>query len=430
MDLGSDPRRKNLNPFSSQSFVSMNFLTQFDQEKKRKKIIPLINQGGIYFEIEAYAENLTTSTSTSSTISANKVSNLSSQSSTMTNISKNVDYQHRSVVINDFKRQKYNTNILIDGGHFESLIQACRVNTKNNLNDDIIAVGMRVKVDNLTSLLLRTEEKKIEADIKSRKTLKRNSRNLEKEKERTDDNRTFFNKNSLNGILDSFLFQHALPPDVVVMISKPMLFSDITLNENKNNNNSNKNSENNSNNYNSNKNDINDDNNNNRNDDNDNNYDSKNNNDNNHSINNEIFPSFTSSKIKQSIESEKDPRPSTKNSTEHSSLKERISTTHTLTSSISNTILFLFRSAGLKAVDSSQFLSERLSRPPSPLTPINNQNDIDILISQCYHSKVPYLIVFSNINSFVDSIERTKEFSSNILSNYPLQVNNSTKKYL
>ena len=152
VDLGSDPRRKSLNPFSTQSFVSMNNLAQFEVVRKSKKLKPPIDHGGIYFEIEAYLENSAPSTSTST--STSNTTNIP-PSSSMTR----GEYQYRSTVSNDLKRQKSFSHILIDGGHFEALLQACNV-PKKNANENIIAVGIRIKIDMLSSLLLKTEEKK------------------------------------------------------------------------------------------------------------------------------------------------------------------------------------------------------------------------------------------------------------------------------
>ena len=217
VDLGSDPRRKSLNPFSAQSFMSMNNMARFEFVKKSKRVKSPVDHSGLYFEIEAYLENSAPPTSTSTSTSTNTPS-ISITKSEYQHRSTVSEYQHRSTIPNDLRRQKSFSHVLIDGGHFEALLQACHI-PKKSINEDIIAVGIRIKVDIISSLLLKTEEKKIESDLQSRKNNKKISRNYEKEKERTADTSTSIDKNLLNGTLDAFLRKNTLPPDVVVMIS-------------------------------------------------------------------------------------------------------------------------------------------------------------------------------------------------------------------
>ena len=89
------------------------------------------------------------------------------------------------------------------------------------------------------------------------------------------------------------------------------------------------------------------------------------------------------------------------------------------TSSVMSSTLFALRSSGLKVVDSYLLLTDHKVQ-----TSIQNLHDIDILISQCYHSKIPYLIVISSSPSFTDSREEKGKISNNFLAEFPLQVRN------
>lgn len=270
VDLGSDSRRRTLNPFSYQAFSSMSSLSASKKRAGRNKTPSPVSiagggGGGLYFEIEAYHDlqqsmsisrakgagsgsgpesGVTPQTLTHTTPLTNPTPTLTPTAATTptpgtgTGVvtsrkdkEKDRDQQHRVPGIR--KRYKGSNGVLLDGGHFEHLMCTCTPHTATGTSspsgggcEGVIAVGMRLKIDTLVSLLLKTEEKKIEA----RKVLKRSSRNHESHKERDKEkqrererergkNRSqLYTQPSGEGLLDSFIRQHSSAPLTAVIM--------------------------------------------------------------------------------------------------------------------------------------------------------------------------------------------------------------------
>ena len=344
VDLGSDSRRRGLNPFSSQAFACMNYLSE-DKRKKKGVVAPggiggTGGVGGVYFEVEAYYDySAPTPHGAASGIPLNKsfppptpAPSLSAPNTARS------DYphlhQHRSTTAIR-RRHKGTQGVIIDGGHFESLIQACRTHTRER--NDVIAMGMRIKVDALASFLLRTEEKKIEAEQRSRKAYKRNSRNMDKERmpETGLPHNAF---DSTEGRLDAFIMKYSSPPDIVVIASRAVAG----------------------------------------------------------------MPFFGYSAQRRSASyatatqqgEDLGPADSMEDATCSSISPLSGVTSQSPLSSLLAVTLSLLRAAGLRAVDSHHLLS-RAPTPTPQLSP-KDHSDIDAVLSQCFYTGVKYLVLLSN----------------------------------
>jgi hypothetical protein len=222
VDLGADPRRRPLNPFSAQAFSSMDALLgvngQGQGHEPKGKPFSMLSRGGVSFEIEAYYDALHPVGSVSSaTTGSGSLSKAFTPSSPPPAATRN-EFQQCALSTN-LRRHKGFVGILIDGGHFEHLMQSC-ITSNRGTQDDLIAVGMRVKVDALGALLLKTEEKRLEAEERSTKAFKKNSRSAEKEKgkDRIADGAGSSVLSSADGRLSAFVSKFSTaPPDVILL---------------------------------------------------------------------------------------------------------------------------------------------------------------------------------------------------------------------
>lgn len=225
IDLGADPRRRPLSPFSAQAFSSMDALTGMKGQghHMKSKSYSSLSRGGVSFEVEAYYDTLHSSGFTSSA-SAGSGSASKAFPSSIPLAATRYEFQPYAPSTN-LRRHKGFLGILIDGGHFEHLMQSCIAQTRGS-QDDLIAVGMRVKVDALGAMLLRTEEKRLEAEERSKKAFKKSSRSAEKEKGkgRAADGAGASVLTSTEGRLSAFLRKFsAAPPDVILLQLKASL---------------------------------------------------------------------------------------------------------------------------------------------------------------------------------------------------------------
>jgi hypothetical protein len=222
VDLGADPRRRPLNPFSAQAFSSMDALLGvkgqgLGQDTKGKPFSTL-PRGGISFEIEAYYDALhPAGTASSATAGSGSATKTFIPPSTPPPANR-YEFQQCAPSTN-LRRHKGFLGILLDGGHFEHLMQSCIASNRGS-QDDLIAVGMRVRVDILGALLLKTEEKRLEAEDRSKKAFKKISRSAEKEKgkDRMADRASDSVLSSSEGRLSAFLNKFSpAPPDVILL---------------------------------------------------------------------------------------------------------------------------------------------------------------------------------------------------------------------
>ena len=183
IDLGSDPRRRSLSPFSSQAFATMippvgSALRGKGQRGKSDVSTSLGVTGGIYFEIETYVGQHSTKSASSVPVAVSTPATLTTTRSDSQRI-RNHTGSSSSSSGSSRRRHKGTIGIILDAGHFEYLIEACRTSGADR-RSDVIAMGMRIKSDAITSFLLKSEEKKLEADERNRKA--RKNKHLDKEK--------------------------------------------------------------------------------------------------------------------------------------------------------------------------------------------------------------------------------------------------------
>lgn len=215
IDLGSDSRRRSLSPFSSQAFASiipsLGTVGGKGQKGKNNVCASLGATGGVYFEIETYVVQhsvkiapsvpaVVTAPATPSTLKSDSQRSKNHTSSSSSSGSR--------------RRHKGTVGIIVDAGHFEYLIEACRTSGADR-RSDVIAVGMRIKIDALTSFLLKSEEKKTESDERNRKARKNKHSDKEKVQESSSNQAT----SSCADRLDAFLSKRVLAaPDIVVAL--------------------------------------------------------------------------------------------------------------------------------------------------------------------------------------------------------------------
>jgi hypothetical protein len=219
VDLGADPRRRPLNPFSAQAFSSMDALlgVKGQGHDTKGKSFSVLSRGGVYFEIEAYYDALYPVGSVSSATAGSGP--LSKAFTPLSPSPAATRYEFQQSAPTNLRRHKGFLGILIDGGHFEHLMQSCFTPTRGS-QDDLVAVGMRVKVDALGALLLKTEEKRLEAEERSKKAFRKNSRSAEKErgKDRMADGVAASVLSSAEGRLSAFVTKFSTaPPDVILL---------------------------------------------------------------------------------------------------------------------------------------------------------------------------------------------------------------------
>ena len=223
IDLGSDPRRRSLSPFSSQAFATMipsiGSLGGKGQKGKSNVCTSLGVTGGIYFEIEIYVvQHSTRATSSVPAVLSTPATPTAARSDTQ-----RIRNHTSSSSSSSRRRHKGTTGIIIDAGHFEYLIEACRTSGADR-RCDVIAMGMRIKTDALTSFLLKSEEKKLEADERNRKVRKNKHPVLERVQESIS---THASSSCTDGRLDAFLSKRtSAAPDVVVAMHDVSVFGD------------------------------------------------------------------------------------------------------------------------------------------------------------------------------------------------------------
>lgn len=226
IDLGSDSRRRSLSPFSSQAFATIiPFLGTVGgkgQKGKNNVCTSLRATGGVYFEIETYvvqhsvkaASSVTAVVTAPATPSTLKIDSQRSKNHTSSSSSSSSGSR---------RRHKGTVGIIVDAGHFEYLIEACRTSGADR-RSDVIAMGMRIKIDALTSFLLKSEEKKMEADERNRKSRKNKHSDKEKVQESSSNQAT---TSCTDSRLDAFLSKRIFAvPDVVVALSNVNRFGD------------------------------------------------------------------------------------------------------------------------------------------------------------------------------------------------------------
>ena len=218
----------------------------------------------------------------------------------------------------------------------------------------VTAVGMRLKIDTLVSLLLKTEEKKIEV----RRTLKRSSRNYEsqkdkererergkgKGKERSSDG-SMLTQLSGEGLLDSFIRQHSSAPiTAVVMLRRVSHRTDGTQEQQCS----------------------------------------------------ESYATVTQERrsrdlglINSTDAQLSPPYPSSSPSHLHPH------TSHPSSAMLMAATLCQLRASGHRVVDSRVFPSELSNRLRSVSTPVdgNRHSDVDAMLSQCHQEGVPFLVL-------------------------------------
>lgn len=224
IDLGSDSRRRSLSPFSSQAFAtfipSLGAVGGKGQKGKNNVCTSLGATGGVYFEIETYVvqHSVKTAPSVPAVVTAPATpSTLKSDSQRSRN------HTSSSSSSGSRRRHKGSAGIIVDAGHFEYLIEACRTSGTDR-RSDVIAMGMRIKIDALTSFLLKSEEKKMELDERNRKARKNKHSDKEKVQESSSNQAT---SSCADNRLDAFLSKRVFAaPDVVVALSNVNRFGD------------------------------------------------------------------------------------------------------------------------------------------------------------------------------------------------------------
>lgn len=220
VDLGADPRRRPLSPFSSQAFSCMDTLLGERGQSTRAKPFPALTRGGISFEVEAYYDTLHPArTASSAAAAAGSGSGSASKAFSPSSpplAAARYELQQFAPITNR-RRHKGFLGILIDGGHFEHLMQSC-IAPNRGTADDLVAVGMRVKVDALGTLLLKTEEKRLEATERSKKASRRSSVSAEKDRVAEGAGTSRVPSTTGEGRLGAFLGKFsASPPDVILL---------------------------------------------------------------------------------------------------------------------------------------------------------------------------------------------------------------------
>ena len=219
IDLGSDPRRRSLSPFSSQAFATMippvgSALGGKGQRGKSNVSTSLGVTGGIYFEIETYVGQHSTKSASSAPVVVSTPATPTTTRSDSQRIRNHTGTSSSSG--SSRRRHKGTIGIILDAGHFEYLIEACRTSGADR-RSDVIAMGMRIKSDAITSFLLKAEEKKLEADERNRKA--RKNKHLDKEKVQESIS-THPSLSCSDNRLDAFLSKRIYAsPDVVVAVN-------------------------------------------------------------------------------------------------------------------------------------------------------------------------------------------------------------------
>jgi hypothetical protein len=224
IDLGSDSRRRSLSPFSSQAFASiipsLGAVGGKGQKGKNNVCASLGATGGVYFEIETYVvqHSVKTAPSVSAVLTAPATpSTLKSDSQRSKN------HTSSSSSGSSRRRHRGTVGIIVDAGHFEYLIEACRTSGADR-RSDVIAMGMRIKIDALTSFLLKSEEKKMEAEERNRKARKNKHSDKEKVQESSSNQAT---SSCADSRLDAFLSKRVFAaPDIVVALSNVNRFGE------------------------------------------------------------------------------------------------------------------------------------------------------------------------------------------------------------
>ena len=220
IDLGSDPRRRSLSPFSSQAFATMippvgSATGGKGQRGKNSVSTSLGVTGGIYFEIETYVGQHSTKSASSVPVVVSTPATPVTTKSDSQRIRNHAGSSSSSSSSSSRRRHKGTLGIILDAGHFEYLIEACRTSGADRRND-VIAVGMRIKSDAITSFLLKLEEKKIESDERNRKARKNKHSDKEKVQESIS---THPSLSCGDSRLDAFLAKRIYAsPDVVVAV--------------------------------------------------------------------------------------------------------------------------------------------------------------------------------------------------------------------
>lgn len=349
IDLGADPRRRPLSPFSAQAFSSMDALMgikgqgQGQGHHMKSKSYSALSRGGVSFEVEAYYDTRHSSGSTTSATAGSGSGSASKAFPTSNQLAATRYEFQQCAPSTNLRRHKGFLGILIDGGHFEHLMQSCIAQTRGP-QDDFIAVGMRVKVDAIGAMLLRTEEKRLEAEERSKKAFKKSSRSAEKEKgkSRTADGAGAGVLTSSDGRLSAFLRKFsAAPPDVILLQLKVSLLLSSSDNATESGD----------------------------------------------------RPRTTAA---QMISSDRDQRLRKDVSPGISPPIHSISAIHPSSPLIMAATLNTLRVAGVRALDCKHFLSGRMGRLLSPSSHSSidaERGEIEQAIAQCSHASVPYLVL-------------------------------------
>ena len=218
IDLGSDPRRRSLSPFSSQAFATMippvGSATGGKSQKCKSNVFTSLGvTGGIYFEIETYVGQHSTKSASIVPVVGTPATPVTTKNDSQR--IRNHAGSSSSSCGSSRRRHKGTTGIILDAGHFEYLIEACRTSGADR-RSDVIAIGMRIKSDAITSFLLKSEEKKLESDERNRKARKNKHPDKEKVQESIS---THPSLSCGDSRLDVFLGKRIYAsPDVVVAV--------------------------------------------------------------------------------------------------------------------------------------------------------------------------------------------------------------------
>ena len=352
IDLGSDSRRRSLSPFSSQAFASLIPSTGTaggkGQKGKNNVCASLGATGGVYFEIETYVvqHSVKTAPSVPAVVTA------PATPSTLKSVSQRS--RNHTTSSGSRRRHKGTAGIIVDAGHFEYLIEACRTSGADR-RSDVIAMGMRIKIDALTSFLLKSEEKKTESDERNRKARKNKHADKEKVQESSSNQAT---SSCADSRLDAFLSKRVFAaPDIVVALSNVNRYGE--------------------------------------------------------------GQSMRSAGVHTPAEQTSDvATPST-----HHLLAQPHNPSSSYSSMMTVTLSQL-RALGYKAVESDLFLKNRTL--DSPISKLSAESTTEFLISQCYHARVPFLVLLDDkvkpaVGHNVGDIDKEwNQFS--VLKHSPVQV--------